>query len=421
MMGSKSSENAFPSMYCVHQKFNKASIIDIESAIHEEFQRINLKRRLKTGQRVGITVGSRGIDRLTDVVATVVTCLKNLELKPCIIPAMGSHGGATAAGQIKILNSLGVTEASVKAPIISSMDVVSLGNLASGASVHFSKDAMAVDHLVVVNRVKPHTAFHSDVESGLCKMLAVGSGKHEGAKNMHKFGLGTSIVPAAEMILQQVPVLCGLALVENSLEKIQTACLALPEEFVEIDRRLLIHACQLLPRIPLDDLDILIVDEMGKDISGSGMDTNVIGSWRRDGGERTPDYRTLVVLDITEKSRGNAVGIGMADLTTRRVVKKIDLNTTYTNALTAGIWASARMPIALENDEATVLMALSKIHDPSQVRMARIKNTLKLETFRVTKALLPELEAKPEIIIAQNPIPMEFDPERKILPMSGKT
>ncbi len=168
----------------------------------------------------------------------------------------------------------------------------------------------------------------------------------------------------------------------------------------------------------MDDLDILIVDEMGKNISGTGMDTNVIGSWRRDGGERIPDYRTLVVLDITEKSQGNALGIGMADLTTRRVVNKIDLNTTCTNALTTGIWASARMPIALENDETTVLMALSRVRDPSRVRMARIKNTLKLENLWITKALLPELEAKPEIIIDQNPIPMEFDPKGKILPMS---
>ena len=420
-MESKFLENPCPSMYRVHQKFDKTYITDIGTAIREEFQRINLKRHVKPRARVGITVGSRGIDRLTEVVATVVTCLKNLDLKPCIIPAMGSHGGATAVGQIEILRGIGVTEASVKAPIISSMDVVSLGNISSGACVHFSKDAMAVDHIVVVNRVKPHTAFHSDVESGLCKMLAVGSGKHEGAKNMHKFGLGASIVPTAEMILQQAPVLCGLALVENSLEKIQATCLALPEEFVETDQKLLIHACQLLPRIPLDDLDILIVDEMGKNISGAGMDTNVIGSWRRDGGERTPDYRTIVVLDLTEKSKGNAVGIGMADLTTRRVVNKIDLNTTYTNALTAGIWASARMPIALENDETTVLMAMSRIRDPSQVRMARIKNTLKLESFWITKALIPELEEKPEIIIDQNPIPMDFDPEGKILPLSEKT
>ncbi len=418
MMESKFTKNPCPSMYRVHQKFDKTSITDIETAIREEFQRINLKRRVKPGQLAGITVGSRGINRLTDVVATVVACLKNLGLKPCIIPAMGSHGGATAAGQIKILKGLGVTETSVKSPIISSMDVVSLGNLTSGASAHFSKDAMAVDHLVVVNRVKPHTAFHSDVESGLCKMLAVGSGKHEGAKNIHKFGLGASIVPAAEMILQQAPVLGGLALVENSLEQIQTACLALPAEFVETDRRLLTHACQLLPRIPLDDLDILIVDEMGKNISGTGMDTNVIGSWRRDGGERIPDYRTLVVLDITEKSQGNALGIGMADLTTRRVVNKIDLNTTCTNALTTGIWASARMPIALENDETTVLMALSRVRDPSRVRMARIKNTLKLENLWITKALLPELEAKPEIIIDQNTIPIEFDLKGKILSMS---
>ncbi|NQU04268.1 MAG: DUF362 domain-containing protein [Syntrophaceae bacterium] len=418
-MESQSMGNSCPVMYRVKQRFDTAAITDVPTAIRKEFLRLDLKRRVKPGQRVGVTVGSRGIDGLTDIVATVVDCLRDLELKPFIFPAMGSHGRATSDGQAEMLRGLGISEATVKAPIISSMDAALLDNLDSGARVHFSKDAMAADHVVVVNRVKPHTAFHSDVESGLCKMLAVGCGKHEGAVNMHKFGLAESIVPAAEMILRQAPVLCGLALLENSLDKIQTVCLAPPEEFVATDRKLLIHARRLLPRIPFEDLDILIVDEMGKDISGAGMDTNVIGFWRRDGGECTPDYRTLIVLDITKASHGNALGIGMADLTTRRVVDKIDFKATYTNALTTGLWTSVRTPITLENDKVVVEAALSKISSPDRVRMARIRNTLMLEDFWVTEALLTELDAHKGIIIDETPVQLEFDKKGRIMPGPG--
>jgi hypothetical protein len=299
------------------------------------------------------------------------------------------------------------------------MDAVSLGRLQSGAEVFFSKDALNAEHLVVVNRVKPHTICHAEVESGLCKMLAVGCGKHEGASSMHRFGLAASIVPAAELILRHAPVLCGLAIVENSSEFTHTVKLALPEEFVEVDRDLLVLARSLLPRIPLDDLDILIVDEMGKDISGAGIDPNVIGFWRRESGPRRPDYRTLIVLDLTPKSHGNAVGIGMADLTTRGVIEKVDLKASYTNAITTGMWSSVRLPIALENDRAALDTALANVADPRRIRMARIINTQKLETFWATQPLLGELGAKPGVTVDETPQSLAFDEQGRLLPFTN--
>lgn len=404
----------YPPMYRIQQQFDTTCIEDVAGAIREEFSRFNLKEKVQPGQRVAITAGSRGIDDLKTIVATVVECIRDMGLKPFILPAMGSHGGATAEGQAKLLNEFEITESSVNAPIVSSMDVTSVGRLDCGAEVFVAKDALEADHLVVVNRVKPHTLLRGEVESGLCKMLAVGCGKHEGALNMHTFSLGATIVPAAEMILEKAPVLCGLAVVENSLDKTNTVKLALPQQFVEVDKELLKSARGLLPKIPLDDLDILIVDEMGKNISGAGIDPNVIGFWRREGGPRQPDYRTLIVLDLTPQSEGNAVGIGMVDLTTRRVIDMIDLKPSYTNAITSGVWRSVRFPIALENDRAVIETALSHVPDIQRVRMARIINTLHLENFWATETLLPELREKEDVVVHETPLQLQFDDEGRL-------
>ncbi len=405
----------YPHMYRIHQRFDTTSIEDVAGTIRREFSRLNVAENVEPGQRVAVAVGSRGIHNLPAIVATVVECLQNMELKPFIFPAMGSHGGATAEGQAKLLNHLGITESSIGAPIISSMDVISVGRLDSGAEVVISKDALEAQHVVVINRVKPHTLLRGEVESGLCKMVTVGCGKHQGALNMHKFGLASSMVPAARVILEKAPVLCGLAILENSLDETHIVKLALPEQFVEVDRELLKSARRLLPRIPAEDLDILIVDEMGKNISGAGIDPNVIGFWRREGGPREPDYRTLIVLDLTPESEGNAVGIGMADLTTQRVIDKIDRKPSYTNAITSGVFRSVRLPIALENDKVVIETALSHVPDPRHVRMARIVNTLQLENFWATEALLPALRKQEGITVDEEPLQFQFDDEGRLL------
>jgi hypothetical protein len=409
----------YPSMYRVRQHFDETAISDLPKVIRQELAGLELATQVRAGQSVAVAVGSRGISNLPTLVAATVAYLKELGLQPFILPAMGSHGRADARHQAEVLQHLGITAAALGTPIISHMEVVTLGHLDSGAPVYLAKDAMEADHLVVINRVKPHTAFRAEVESGLCKMLAVGCGKHHGAQCMHTFGLGSSIVPATEMILRRVPVLFGLAIVENPLDQVHTVRAVRPGEFVASDRQLLTLARRMLPRIPLDDLDILVVDEMGKNISGAGIDPNVIGFWRRDGGARQPDYRTLIVLDLTPESGGNALGIGLADLTTRRVIDRMDLEATYTNTLTSGIWASARLPIALENDQKALDAALARVPVPRKVRLARIINTLKLGTFWVSAALLPELQHRQRLTVEAAPLTLQFDRAGRLLPFPG--
>jgi hypothetical protein len=329
----------FPSLYRVEQHFDQTSVVDVAAEVRRQFASFQPGDRVTPGQRVAVCVASRGTHDLVAVVKATIDCLMEIGLKPTIIPAMGSHGGGTGHGQRMVLKGLGITEDTMGVPITATGEAVLLGRLDSGAEIFFARDALAADHLMVINRVKPHTAFRSEVESGLCKMLAVGCGRQRGALNMHKYDLGRTIVPAAEFILGKIPVLAGLAVTETASGETHSIRLARSDEFVKTDQELLKDAWDLLPRLPIDDLDLLIVDEMGKNISGAGMDPNVIGFWRREGGERRPDYRCLIVLDLTDASHGNAHGIGMADLITRRVLDRVDLKATYLNALTSGYCA----------------------------------------------------------------------------------
>ncbi len=412
---------AFPPLYNIRQKFDNSFEPDIRGAVVREIRAAGLERRVKPGQSVAVAVGSRGIENIREMTAATVQQLRLLGLRPYIVPAMGSHGGATGEGQAAVLAELGVTEDSAGAPVVSSMDVVSLGFLENGAEVSFSRDALEADHLVLINRVKRHTAFRGEIESGLCKMLAVGCGKHQGAVNMHKYGLASSIIDAARLILSRTPVLFGLAVLENALAGTHSVRLVPPERFLLSDAELLKEANDLFPSLPLDRLDILLVDEMGKNISGVGMDPNVIGMWRREGGPRLPDYRTVVVLNLTPESRGNAVGIGLADLTTRRLIESIDIEATYANTLATGIWASARLPIALENDRAALEMALSKAPAPEHVRLVRIRNTLRLESFWASRALLPELGSNPRLEVSDSPVELQFGRDSILLPFPPET
>lgn len=405
-----------PPFYKIRQQFNDTCIEDIKGVVGRQFDQFRPGDNIQQGQSVAVAVASRGTHDLTLLVGVVVERLLSMGLKPYIIPAMGSHGGATGPGQTQVLADLGISEETMGVPIVSNMDVVSLGHLDSGAEVLFAKDALDADHVVVINRIKPHTAFRGEVESGLCKIMAVGCGKQKGASNMHKFNLGNTIVPAARMILEKASILCGIAVTETATGGTHSIRLARPEEFVDVDRELLKEAWTLFPRLPVDDLDILVVDEMGKDISGAGIDPNVIGFWRREGGPREPDYRTLIVLDLTPQSHGNATGIGMADLVTRRLMDKLDLHATQMNALTSKVLRSARLPISLENDRIVIETALDGVPDPRLVRMARIQNTASLETFWATDSVLSELRSKEGITVDDDPLQFDFNAEGSLLP-----
>lgn len=399
----------FPSLYRVEQHFDQTSVVDVAAEVRRQFASFQPGDRVTPGQRVAVCVASRGTHDLATLVKTTIDCLIEIGLEPFIIPAMGSHGGGTGEGQWMVLEGLGISEATMGAPVNATSETVMLGRLDSGAEIFFARDALTADHLMVINRVKPHTAFRSEVESGLCKMLAVGCGRQRGALNMHKYDLGRTIVPVAEYILGKISVIGGLAVTETALGATHSIRLVHADEFVKTDRELLKEAWGLLPRLPVDDLDILIVDEMGKNISGAGMDPNVIGFWRREGGERRPDYRCLVLLDLTDVSHGNAHGIGMADLITRRVLDRVDLKATYLNSLTSGVLRAGRIPVPMENDRQAVEQALNMLPNASDARVARIRNTSNLKTFWVSGALLPELSAKPGLTVFGSPLDLVFD------------
>jgi len=399
----------FPPLYRVEQHFSDTSISDVSAAVRAEFAKFKPGGRIKPGQSVAVGVPSRGVHDLKEIVATTVACLRELGLQPYITPAMGSHGGATGQGQISVLDGLGINQDTTGAPVRGSMEVASLGRIASGAEVFIAKDALEADHVVVINRVKPHTSFRAEVESGLCKILAVGLGRRVGASNIHKYQLGETIVPAAKLIMQKVSVLLGVAVTETPLGGTNSVRLARPEEFQATDRELLQEAWTLFPRLPVDQLDILLVDEAGKDISGAGMDINIIGFWRRDGGERMPDYRILALFSLTPDSHGNALGVGYADLIPQRMRDAVDMQATYMNALASGALRSARMPLTLETDRRVVEAALSLVPDPLNARVARISNTLNLGTFWVSAPVLAELRQEPGLTVHEQPLALEFD------------
>lgn len=403
----------YPTFYDVEQTFETSRIDNIAKAVDTAFASFD-SSTVKPEATVGITVGSRGIDRIVPLLHAVVRNLKSIGLRPFIIPSMGSHGGSTAEGQTAILAKLGITEESAGCPIVSSVETASLGLLDEGAEVFVAKDALEADYVFVMNRVKPHTLFHGEVESGLCKMLAIGLGKPRGADNLHNFPLEKVIKPAALRILEHINLLAGLAVVENAVEKLHTLKLCTSDEVVSTDSSLLSISAGILPRIPVDTLDLLIIDEMGKNISGTGMDTNVIGAWRRMAGERKPEYKTLVVLNLTPQSQGNAHGIGMADLIPKRLADSIDPAATYANSLTTGVWASGRMPITLATDKAVIDAALAKA--PTTLRAVRITNTLSLQHFWATEAVFSDLKTAGATVHPDKTNTLTFDSTGTLIP-----
>jgi hypothetical protein len=373
-----------------------------------------LRARLGGRTRVAVTAGSRGIHDIVTVVRTAVEWLRDAGADPFVVPAMGSHGGATAAGQLAVLADLGVHEAAVGAPVIATMDTVEVGHLANGTPVHWASAAAAADAVLLVNRVKPHTDYRGPVESGLAKIMAVGLGKQRGAEALHAGGvaaLGESIREAAQVILRHGNVLGGLAILENAHER--TAAVELVEAG-EIggdgETALLRRAHDLLGRLPFAQLDVLVVDRHGKDKSGTGMDTNVLGRcWVPGVPEFAgPDITVVTVHGLTPASHGNAAGLGLADLAPLRMLDTVDLRATYLNSVTSGTGGlrRARLPMLLEDDAAVVRAAVAMCgrRDRTQVRLARIQDTLSLDRLMVTPALLPEVERDPQLAVAGDPL-----------------
>lgn len=415
----------FPEMVRIRQTINAPKVVDIEKEIDRQLAAIEIKGRVNPGARIAITAGSRGIANIDRILKRLVAQLKACDAKPFIIPAMGSHGGATAEGQVKVLESLNITETRVGAPVCASMEVTEIARSEFGFPVLVDKLAATADGLVIVNRIKPHTEFEGPIESGLIKMMAIGLGNHQGCFQVHQqtvnYGYRRVIPAIGRSILTTLPVLFGVGIVENSYD--ETAYIrAMPAaDIYDQEKALLTQAKRLMARLPVDQLDVLIVDEVGKNISGTGMDTNVIGRIMFIGEKepQTPKITRIVVLGITDPSHGNAVGIGLADYTTQALVDQLDLSAIATNAIAAMTPEKGRIPIALPTDRQAVEAALKTIGavEPSKARIAHIKNTLEMSQMEVSATVFKELEANTDLQrVAQLGV-LRFDARGELSPV----
>ncbi|MEM6733946.1 MAG: DUF362 domain-containing protein, partial [Myxococcota bacterium] len=333
------------------------------------------------GQRVAVAVGSRKLASLVDIVRATVEALRARGAQVFIVPAMGSHGGATQEGQQRVLERYGITEAQVGAPIDPSLETLSLGRTESGFSVPFARSVLAADALLLINRVKPHTSFRAPIESGLVKMLVIGLGKHAGATEIHAQGYTTfaqTLPEAFELICKHVPVLGGLATVENSTHAVGLLEFVPTDAILEREPTLLDHARSLMPRIPFARLDVLIVDQVGKDLSGTGMDPNVTGRPTAAQLSRDQGPQRLVALRLTNETEGNANGVGAADIVTHRLAERVDWTKTWTNNITSTELAGGRLPIVMATDRDAIALALHSCTGvgPEGVRLARISSTM---------------------------------------------
>jgi hypothetical protein len=405
---------ALPLVARVTQRFDRTRLADPAGAVVAGL-RATLAGTLRPGTHVAITAGSRGIQNLVAMTRAAVETVRALGAEPFIVPAMGSHGGATDEGQKALLADLGISEASMGCPVRSSVAVEEIGRTPAGVPVYLDRNAFHADGIIALNRVKLHTIFRGDVESGLCKILAVGLGKHRGAQQIHKIGVASIVVESARVILARAPVIAGVAVLENSLDETMEVHVVPPAAFEATDAALLKRCWTLLPRVPFDPLDVLVVDEMGKNMSGTGMDTNVIGVGGRVGGKMLPGapaISTLVALGLTPETHGNANGIGLADLTTRRLVNAIDFKSTYTNVITTRLWAGGRLPLIFETDREAIEVAVGDT-PLSELRFVRIPNTLHLEALEISEALLPEAKTL-GLPVVRPARPLEFDADGRI-------
>jgi hypothetical protein len=406
------------SLIPVRQRVATEKVEDVAGAVRAGLKALPLSARVRAGMPVAVGVGSRGISSIREVVKTTVEELLALGAKPFLIPAMGSHGGGTAEGQRAVLEGYGLGAADLGVPIRSSLDTVIIGETATGMPVYFDANAAQADAILIINRIKPHTSFRARHESGLFKIMAVGLGKRRGAETIHGWGIEEAIPAAAQVILEKMPIVAAIGIVENGHHQPAHIAVLPAERIAAEEPPLLETAKSYLPRIPIGPIDLLIIQEIGKDISGTGMDLNVVGMWRRNGGPIDPPIRRLAVLDLTDESHGNANGIGFADLTTERLRAKIDWEATYTNCLTALTYSGARLPITLASDRAVIEAGLLAL-DPASARIVYIRNTLDLESFWVSPALRAEVEAHSLLTILGEAQPLCFDENGILGPLAG--
>lgn len=406
-----------PDVALVRRHFTTEHVEDVAGEVRKELARVGLSERVKPGQRIALTAGSRGVANIALILGTIAEELKKLGARPFIVPAMGSHGGATAEGQVELIAEYGITEKALGVPILSSMETVILGETPYGAKVHMDRHAYEADGVIVVGRIKNHTSFRAPIESGLCKMMAIGLGKQKGAESIHDHGLARNIPEAARIMLGTGKIVLGVGTVENAYHQTYRIVAAPPERIPETDMEFLKIANKMLPRIPFDYADVAVVDWIGKNISGTGMDMNVMGMWRRTGeAPYPPIYKRIVVLNVRPESHGNCAGLGAADFTTRKLVKQFDAQKTYWNMLTGNFPEGAKIPMTLDNDVEAVEVALrSAKPEGGVIELVRIKDTMNLDEFYCTAGLLEELKGDPEYEVVKPLGPMPRDAEGNLL------
>ena len=399
-----------PSVALVGQRIDTPpALASIREGVREALDAVELP-----SGSVAIGVGSRGVAGIGEIVAALVEVLQEAGAEPFVVPAMGSHGASTAEGQAEVLAHLGVSEESVGCPVRATMEATQIGETPSGVQVFMDQNAYEADSVVVVNRVKPHTAFRGTVESGPTKMLAIGLGKQRGAHSIHSAGwekIHETIPEAAHVAVESGKVAFGLATVENAHEE-PCKIVAVPaEKLEEAEAPLLEEAKQNLARLPFDDIDVLIVDEIGKNISGDGADPNVTGRYPTTAASGGPSVNRMVFLGLTEETGGNANGLGMSDVVTERLAGSMDRPSTYMNALTSTTPAPVKTPMVMPTDEMAIAAALTMCAgvDPGKARLVRIENTLKLGRLWVSEALLGEVENDGRLEVLEDPSPMRFE------------
>jgi hypothetical protein len=407
-------------MFLVRQQWVQPTVSDIPHEVAAQLAHAGALERIKPGDEVAITAGSRGIARLPEILRAVVGAVRQRGGVPFIFPAMGSHGGGTAEGQRALLAGLGIDEFAVGAPVRSSMEVAQLGEMESGLPIYIDALASRAAGIIIVNRVKKHTNFDGVVESGLCKMAVIGMGKHAQAVMVHQSGnrgLREQLVPLARAVFERARVLAGLAILEGATGQVAQLVGLRPEEISSLEPQLLVRAKELGAKIPFHELDIALVERMGKEISGTGMDCYVIGRKRIIGEPEWPEaprISSLVVLDLTEASHGNGLGVGLADFTTRRLAEKIDWATTRANILTSGNLERGKLPLVYDSDQEALEAAAfrERARSLGALRLVCLRDTLRLRYLFVSETLLAKAQQrKGELEVVSGPMPLPFDPQ----------
>jgi len=410
--------STYPRIFRVRQRFQGPTLDDVPGEVKRQLAALPLAARVKPGQTVAVTAGSRGVANIAVILRAAIEHLKSLGLKPFIVPAMGSHGGGTVEGQVEILHGYGITEEFCGCPIRASMETVVVCQTKEGFPVHFDKHAFGADHVLVVGRVKPHTAFVGDVESGLMKMMLIGLGKHAGALVYHRaimdYSFPQIVRSVAAEVMTKCRVLAGLGIVENEQEFTAQIAAVLPEDLEAREKELLILAKRWIPRLPFDRCHVLLVDQIGKNISGSGMDTNVVGRKFNDHKaveDEYPKVKNIVIRSLTEETHGNACGIGMAEFCRTRAVQQTDVRKTRINCMTGGHVPAAMFPLDFETDREILDAAMSQIGltEPPQAKLLWIHNTLDVVELECGEAYLPQARELPNVEILTDPRPLPLD------------